>query len=198
MRKTVCLTSLMLAFIMLSGCVGLSEKFNENDIVCRMQIYDHWNDKTFYYELDSKGNTRECEEFKPNAKKVYNEDGVNLLSFHPNLDEEKTFEIEYNKSQKTVSKKLMDKFKVAGLKFAYQEGYHDTWFSKLFEYDGDYYVEAMLNVNIACPYYLLKYDEKNEELVELWCGSEKEIKALEIIEDNRLNKNGQDKNPVRF
>lgn len=184
----------MLAFIMLSGCVGFSEKFNENDIVCRMQIYDHWDDKTVYYELDSSGNTRECEEFKPNANKLYddNDDGTILMAFDPNLDDKNTFRIEYNEDQHTISKALADKLKAAGLKFAYKEGYHDTWLTKLFEYDGDYYVEAMLNVNISCPYYLLKYDEKNEELVELWCGSEKEIKALEIIKDNRLNKNGQE------
>ena len=178
----VIIIALLLALTMTAGCGDLSGKFDENSIICQMKIYDLWDDKTVYYELDKNGNTREGEQFKPNANKVYDEDGVNLMSFAPNLDEEKTFEVEYKKKQKTDSKHLVEKFKAAGLKFAYQEGYHDTWFSKVFEYDNEYYIEAMLNVNIACPFYLLKYDEKNEELVKLWSGSEKEIKELKIIE----------------
>lgn len=193
MRRIICLTALILVFLMLSGC-GVFKSFDENNIVCQIKVYDNWEEKTCCYEVDNKGNERECGKFEPNAKKVYYaethygkdyEESPIMMEFAPNLDKQKTFKIEHDKKSGKLSKPLIDTLKIAGEKFAYCEGYHDTWLTKLFEYDGGYYLEAMLNVNISCPYYLLKLDEENQELVKMWCGSDKEILKLRII------KNGQ-------
>ena len=193
MKRNLCLIVLILMLAMLSGC-GVLKQFDENNIVCQIKVYDNWEDYTCCYEVDNKGATRECEKFEPNAKKIYYaethygkdyEESPIMIEFAPKLDKQKTFKIKYDKKSVKLSKPLIENLKVAGEKFARGEGYHDTWLTKLFEYDGDYYLEAMLNVNISCPYYLLKLDEENQELVKMWCGSDKEILELRII------KNGQ-------
>ena len=189
MRRYISLTSLILVLLMLSGC-DVVEQFNENKIVCKIKVHDEWGDKICYYEVDNKGNERECGKFEPNAKKVYYaethygkdyEESPIMMEFAPKLDKQKTFKIKYDKKSVKLSKPLIENLKVAGEKFARGEGYHDTWLTKLFEYDGGYYLEAMLNVNISCPFYLLKLEEESQELVKMWSGSDKEILELKII-----------------
>lgn len=162
---------------------------------------DNGKKKTVYYVVDNNGKLEETKEFKPdkNIKKIdlYFDESLNDKEKAPeninvNNAEFKIYKEYKNKTDRTVvyfpiniisngktvkyspneaEKKIIEE---------YIQKYKKHWLSNfnIIKYDGEYYVLAELNVNMASPAVFYKYDTKDGTLKEI--GELNEVEFLGI------------------
>ena len=132
------------------------------------------------YKVDRFGNTQitDRERFKPNSEVKISFETVD--SFYK---EEKKSAIKKIKCERYQTKEAKEDLilridKAIKLVRKYED--HDIWTRKAFVKDDVIYISAMYNVNISCPWYLFRYNEKNDSVVPLCSFADEEILDIRV------------------
>ncbi len=129
---------------------------------------DETNGLISCYEVDAFGNSK----------------GTDRVRFEPNCDLKINLENasgDWNKDCKSFkcSKATLDRiYKAMRLVKNYEE--HDIHPQRAFVKNDTIYISAWYNVNLSCPWYLFRYEEKDNKVVQLFSFIEEEILDIRI------------------